>query len=87
MSFLEPRAGLFGIRVNRGLSAVGWVEEIPMTGSAKESHSLSHFSPGSLISSLMTLVEKERMEVSFLQIHIFKTIGERSRGQKGSAKI
>ena len=58
-----------------------------MTGSAKESHILSHFSPGSLISRLMTLVEKERIEVSFLHIHIFKTTGERSRGQKGSAKI
>ena len=87
MSFLEPRARLFGVRVNQGLSAVGQVEEIPMTGSAKESHSLSHFSPGSLISSLMTFVEKESGSFFPSDVYFFRATGERNRGQKGSVKI
>lgn len=42
-----------------------------MTGRPKEPHNLSHLPPGSLISSLLTFVEKDRVEVSLFQIHFF----------------
>lgn len=59
-----------------------------MTGRPKEPHNLSHLPPGSLISSLLTFVEKDRVEVSLFQIHFFffKAMGERNRRQKGVLK-
>ena len=42
-----------------------------MTGRPKEPHNLSHLPPGSLIPSLLTFVEKDRVEVSLFQIHVF----------------
>lgn len=80
MSFLEARAGLFGIRVNQGLSAVGRVEDMPMTGISKEPQTLSHLPPRALISSLLTFMGKDRVEVSLFQkLFYFLKKGKRNR--------